>query len=414
MMQCIKEMLKKNQYINDLAYFYYTNKDRFIRERKKKKELSKAIVRPIVSLKESGKVVCRLFEQHVEDIPLLKYYGLLDGGESRLLVPEQMIYEIDDAQIFNNSDIILVEKGAIWNKYYDKLHYEMTICSDSNLIEVKEDKIYLRRQNIVHHIDVGYSLCGVHNGVWAHFLLQFLPKLYAVEELYEKTKEKITIIMAETTDTHINELVSRFVERHSYLSVVRIRKGEGVICQKLYYTDNLNYIMEHSNMASMASSYFTKYAADLLKKNLNVEIRCENTKGKESVRLFLDRNMKWSCMKNREEVKDFFVAEGFMVIEPHKISLDEKIDLFSRAEMVVGIAGSAFMNVLFCRPQTSILVFSPYAALNQNPFIMGYYDKYWGTKTMVVCGAGDMEDVHTNYEVPLERIKAAYMSIISE
>ena len=60
-------------------------------------------------------------------------------------------------------------------------------------------------------------------------------------------------------------------------------------------------------------------------------------------------------MLNEAEVAEAVTALGFEVIEPEQLSPAEQIAAFAAADVVVGPAGSAMFNVVFCRPGTKVL-----------------------------------------------------------
>lgn len=60
-------------------------------------------------------------------------------------------------------------------------------------------------------------------------------------------------------------------------------------------------------------------------------------------------------MLNEAELATAVAALGFEVIEPEQLSPAEQIAAFGAADIVVGPAGSAMFNVVFCRPGTKVL-----------------------------------------------------------
>jgi capsular polysaccharide biosynthesis protein len=50
---------------------------------------------------------------------------------------------------------------------------------------------------------------------------------------------------------------------------------------------------------------------------------------------------------------------GFSIVAPEEHTIDEQIDIFQNAELVVGCAGAAFANVLYCRRDTTVVEITP-------------------------------------------------------
>ena len=82
---------------------------------------------------------------------------------------------------------------------------------------------------------------------------------------------------------------------------------------------------------------------------------------KKTKRFFIDRDDSKSNIKhlrnivNEKEVKQFFISKGFQILKLSTLSFLEQINLFSEAEIVVGLHGAGFSNILFCQNNTKIV-----------------------------------------------------------
>ncbi len=66
------------------------------------------------------------------------------------------------------------------------------------------------------------------------------------------------------------------------------------------------------------------------------------------------------CIVNEDELLDVLLPLGFEIIYPEQLTMEEQASAFSKAEIVVGIHGAGFANLVFCRPQTRVLdILSP-------------------------------------------------------
>jgi capsular polysaccharide biosynthesis protein len=50
---------------------------------------------------------------------------------------------------------------------------------------------------------------------------------------------------------------------------------------------------------------------------------------------------------------------GFAIVAPEHHTIDEQIDIFRNADVIVGCAGAAFANVVYCRPDTTVVEITP-------------------------------------------------------
>lgn len=79
-----------------------------------------------------------------------------------------------------------------------------------------------------------------------------------------------------------------------------------------------------------------------------------------SPKLYVSRQMMPSRRAaNAPELERLLGQAGFVTVHPQAMPMCEQIGLFARAEMIVGIKGAALANILFCRPETKLLVISP-------------------------------------------------------
>jgi hypothetical protein len=56
------------------------------------------------------------------------------------------------------------------------------------------------------------------------------------------------------------------------------------------------------------------------------------------------------------ELEDFFVQNGYEIVNPGSYTFEEQIDMFSSASHVAGISGAGFINTIFCKPGTKVII----------------------------------------------------------
>jgi capsular polysaccharide biosynthesis protein len=68
-----------------------------------------------------------------------------------------------------------------------------------------------------------------------------------------------------------------------------------------------------------------------------------------------------------QELRTALEENGFMTIYPEQHTVDEQIAIFRNARVVVGCAGAAFANVLYCEPDTRIVEIIPMRMVEGQP-----------------------------------------------
>jgi hypothetical protein len=77
-------------------------------------------------------------------------------------------------------------------------------------------------------------------------------------------------------------------------------------------------------------------------------------------RLFISRrHFPGRQLVNETQVIDVFERYGFEVVFPEELSLLEQARLFASASAVAGVKGAALTNMVFCPPETVVIVMSP-------------------------------------------------------
>lgn len=77
-------------------------------------------------------------------------------------------------------------------------------------------------------------------------------------------------------------------------------------------------------------------------------------------RIYISRNTAGNrLVENEQDVFSLLAAHGFIKIEMEDYSVSEQMRIFSDARVIVGPHGSAFTNIVFCRPGASLVDLLP-------------------------------------------------------
>lgn len=109
---------------------------------------------------------------------------------------------------------------------------------------------------------------------------------------------------------------------------------------------------------------FSPYALDLVRTAAGRLISARGNGA--SALLYLRRNSSTRRFINQDEVEQVFRARGFEIVVPEDLSVQQQIELFSRAKVIAGPTGAAIANLVFAPRGGRILVL---AAFNRHwPF----------------------------------------------
>ena len=380
-----------------------------LRKLKHKVQLFSAIKATIIKANEAGEIIKTIKEESVETISFTKVYDLVVRGKIDFKTPKIDIMKYKKATVFSTSDFILCEKGAVWEKFHLQ-QFTKIIPLDQDLLKRENSQLFIRKPHHYVNIKVGLSLCGVHSAVWAHFLVQYLPKLYLIPDIIKTTDQTITIILPNYTDPQIREIVYNYLSKINGIEIVELNEGEVAVCDILYHISNTAWLSDHTEYISPAEIIIPKFVADSLKNNLLADLSMidkEENKPKSIMgdKLFIARSG-YRNILNYAEVEEYFIQKGYLVVTPHKVSLYEKIRLFRNASLIVGPASSGFTNVLFCKKGTKVLMMINFQRIFES--YMGFLSNNFDIDITAITGFDEhSNDIHSSFTIPLSKIMSA-------
>jgi capsular polysaccharide biosynthesis protein len=128
-------------------------------------------------------------------------------------------------------------------------------------------------------------------------------------------------------------------------------------------------------------------------------------------KIFLPRknNTNMRYLNNNDEVEDYFRKEGFHFIECSDLSLEEKADIFSHAEIIVGLNGASFFNMLFCTGAKLLSIVNNRYATDMlgSTLLKNRLSAY-----LNITGKDDGTNRESNFTVSLDKIKRAYKQLL--
>ncbi len=367
---------------------------------------------PIVDVGDAGNEVCLFKEKTVEHFDFIKAYGFLEGGGYDIDYPEIALWKFVNATAFHSSDLVLTEKNyAVWPKYY-YYNYAKNIITDKNVIREKDGILTYKKPRKVIEVKSAFSLIGVFAHIWAHAIVEYYPKLAVLRKAIDDSNDKITVLVPEYKDNQLREVIYAQLEKYD-VNILVVNEGDAVKANTLYFMPRPTIFTDHETDITPGDQVFPRTVIDYVKENLvqpytmNVEV------DKNYSKIFLPRRGGiGKGIINQDEIEQIFKDKGFVFVQPHKISLEEKVKIFKSAQMIVGPFGSAFTNLFFCRPGVKVLLFSNYQRVFDYYFSAG--QQYFGATMLFVTGKDDKEAPnmsHCSYYLPPEKVIKAAKSI---
>lgn len=281
-------------------------------------------------------------------VPFPRSPALINSGYVELFHPKSAIFKISNGQQAAGSDLVIDGQKAYYPKK-SRPQAAKEIVTDSNLNEYFKEMESVEIKLDKNPLNVGsvFSLLGCASHHWAHFLVEYFPKIILCKELIDTG---IDILIDSRSDNHIVEMVRAATGNKN--RVIKVDPGRSVFCKDLYYCSPVSYLCNHANYVSICDIVIpneTRMAlrrgVEEVKKYFNLT-HCEaKIQGPRNLYIQYDGNR---SPQGENEFRQKLEALGFLCVKPHVLSLKEKIELFMSAENIVGIGSSGFTNIVFC------------------------------------------------------------------
>ena len=192
---------------------------------------------------------------------------------------------------------------------------------------------------------------------YAHWLTEVLPRIAAF--FSDPARAAIPILV--DADLHANIMHSIRLVAGPDATILRLAQDQLVRVGVLHNVSPTGYVPFKLRRQEEQPICHGLFGAQALRDMVG---RLRRASGAEAVaaprpKLLIRRNAAMRHIVNEDEIEQALVGQGFTVIEPERLTLEEQVAAYSNAAMVVGATGAAIANVAFCRPDCPTVVLMP-------------------------------------------------------
>lgn len=324
--------------------------------------------------------------------------------------PEIEFYSINNAIIRTDSDIFLSDQGAWWDKYNEEDFLTLCTPADNNVVSFDSRKVRIlpsRKQTFIKGKVV--SLTGVWSYAWSHCLFEFICRLFFAGESGLLDQE-VTLLTDKYHDENIEYIIADYLKRYPLVKWMYAESRVDYKCEELLavrctgtnYNEAKVYWDYRLVIPELTIQKLHQYIVSPLVEKIN-------TNPVKHKKIFLARHTNRKLV-NTDEVEKYFKAQGFYFVEGFELALEEKVDLFYHAEIIVGLHSSAWQNIIFCNDVKCLMLVNNRYAPEMLFYTMA---KENVSRWLNVCGQDVNETRRTDYYIPLEKIKAAYKTLLN-
>ena len=269
------------------------------------------------------------------------------------------VYNIDDGRLYTDriqDTAVLINKSII-----EDASFQLRYTKDSRIYNgnIKENVVFKKGTPRVLKNLNGTVLSlltggGGNNNYW-HWLVDVLPRIGLCSK---------TINLRDIDYFLLPDNIKKF--QKETLDLLDIEKNKRLSSEKYRHIKAKNLIVtDHpvvvSGNATEDTHNIPAWIIYWLRKTFLSKKILNNDKNKSKI--YIDRGESINdsqtkrLISNEEEVKNYLLKNNFTIMKFHEIEFGKQVDIFNKADCVVGLHGAGLTNLVFCKPKTKVIEF---------------------------------------------------------
>jgi capsular polysaccharide biosynthesis protein len=282
----------------------------------------------------------------------------LDIPHQYYIFPDIALSQIFNALVTGGTNIIFTDDSAICHDLYDfstdytseELHGRIVINPQKNQVRCLQQSV------IIGTVPIAASFVDGCASNYAHWMTEVLPKIC----LFCADKRFKTVPLIINADLHPN-LMTSVAMLAGDREVITLILGARIQVKELWLVSQTGYVpfdWRVKKLNNYSHGLFSPYALRTLKSNLLPMVDLLSTEELPK-KIYLRRKSGGRKVTNGAEIEAVLLLQGFVVIEPERLSFAQQVALFASVDIIVGASGAAFANIIFCKPLTKIIILIP-------------------------------------------------------
>lgn len=284
---------------------------------------------------------------------------------SRTIVKSPPIYitEFKDIEVYGADNILSIGEVLLCDVYerdkekrYDIETGCIMACSQNG----KWVKAAWKKTEVI--VDEAVYCMGLCSGNYYHLTVEILSRLAFVDRYEEYRRLPVLIDSVVFTVPNFRELFDRVNIFHH--PIVPVEMYSRVHVKKLVYVSPVCWMPVNFKTginAVKADFLISNFAV----RNIRESVITGRMASGETIwkKIFLSRKRYWKRLTNTEEVENLFARHGYHIICMEDLSFAEQVDVMNDADVIAGVAGGAFTNIIYCHERAKVGMISAYGDL---------------------------------------------------
>lgn len=322
---------------------------------------------------------------------------------------------INNVCCFNHSDFLLLNDGRLINDHRELAYLaRLSDLSDGVLMQEATNwcKLNIPSETVI--IPEAIKIGGMFGFNYYHFTIQLLPKFFEIERIDQGVP--ILVDSSAMSIKTFREMID--ICNVCNRKVISMSSEKKYMVKKLHYITNPNYLIPNLKKGAIKIDKSAVFYPDYI-----IKLRCLFLQHKANIEspryVFISRRDATKRRPfNESACMSALRSLGFSEICPEKYSFFEQVAIFNNADIIVGGAGAAFTNILYCRKNAKVLILKNYKskfpdfssiASILDLTLLYLYDRKLGIRSEVKQG-----DEHKGYNIDVVELKRCVEELMNQ
>lgn len=330
------------------------------------------------------------------------------------LSPDVSVFEILDGEVIGGSDLIHVEN---WCLHHDLIRFDEHLLREEThgivSLSPSLDRIYFKLGERK-EVSSGISLVGGTTRNYIHWLTEYATKLALIDDV--GLLAGVPLVIDVDLPPQVMEAVHLIAGERE---IIYVAQGDVLKVKKLFvitpvfyvpfdYKSQFNFLEMHDEelFPIINSNAFLGLREKLASKG-----KLPINKGINFSKIFVKRSSDFRKIVNLKSIESLLISDGFIIITPEQYSFVEQISIFSQAKVVVGQAGAALGNIIFCNRGCKVFILTAWST-NSNYYYFSNIASVLGLSCIYIFGNKveqecQVHQAHSDFDVSINLIKEA-------
>lgn len=323
------------------------------------------------------------------------------------------IKQINNVVVYGSTSIISIDDEIVIHQTYQNDIHNKYNFNDAVIIRsCFKPHLLIQYKQSGNIINKGILLSGSFSFNYYHLLFEYLSRLSCLES----TQIPIDVPLL------VDEVVANVPQYNELLQLLNIDNRQVILLKSSYsYNVRQLYVLPVINV--VPSDYINIEEIEYTDCLFSVEnityvrnkLLSKTNNQSKYKRIFLSRkNASNRRTYNEDEIVEIFKKHDFEIIYPENYSVLDQVAIFNGADIIAGVTGAAFTNIIFCKEKCKILCMQ---SVNTELSIFSTIAKNLKLDLQYYCDESnsyEINNIHDRFIIEPNKIESIIIDFISK